>query len=63
MSLSTTSPDAAWPAWVDGHTEMLFNRTDTDVPDLRASKTDPALLRRCAYVHLNVKVLRELTPS
>ncbi|VDB85877.1 unnamed protein product [Peniophora sp. CBMAI 1063] len=47
-NLNATGPGTAWPAWADSRTEMLFNKTETDAPDLRTFKTDPALLRRCA---------------
>ncbi|KZV68666.1 alpha/beta-hydrolase [Peniophora sp. CONT] len=48
MTLNATGPDEAWPAWVNGHTEMLFNKTEGNAPDLRVFETDPTLLRRCA---------------
>ncbi|KAK7017378.1 carboxylic ester hydrolase, partial [Favolaschia claudopus] len=36
-----------WNRWSAGHTEMLFNKTESDVPDVRSLKTDDALLERC----------------
>lgn len=33
----------------EGHTEMLFNRTEDLQPDIRPITTDPALLARCEF--------------
>ncbi|KAH8113825.1 cephalosporin esterase [Phellopilus nigrolimitatus] len=38
-----------WDLYVDGQTEMLFNRTEGFRPDIRPIKTDPNLLERCAF--------------
>ncbi|KAJ7662010.1 alpha/beta-hydrolase [Mycena polygramma] len=39
-----------WDRWDPvGRTEMLFNRTDTGVPDLRQVTTSDALLERCNF--------------
>ncbi|KAJ7183623.1 Alpha/Beta hydrolase protein [Mycena filopes] len=38
----------AWSKWAVGHTEMNFNET-AGVPDIRAVKTDAALLKRCQF--------------
>lgn len=35
-----------WKPW-KGNFEILFNRTEAGVPDVRAVRTDPALLERC----------------
>ncbi|KAG6830003.1 hypothetical protein H0H92_002694 [Tricholoma furcatifolium] len=35
-----------WGAWA-GQREMLFNKTRTNVPDIRIVKTSPGLLERC----------------
>ncbi|KZP26472.1 alpha/beta-hydrolase [Athelia psychrophila] len=43
-----TTPE--WNKWIDNSTEMLFNRTATLEPDIRAITTDPGLLERCAYI-------------
>lgn len=39
-----------WDMWSSNVTEMVFNRTTTNEPDIREIQTDPALLKRCAYV-------------
>jgi len=38
-----------WNLWNDNHTEMVFNRTAADEPDIHAITTDPGLLERCAF--------------
>lgn len=37
-----------WKTFNQGHTEMLFNRTEDFQPDIRPFTTDPGLLKRCA---------------
>ncbi|KAG6830004.1 hypothetical protein H0H92_002695 [Tricholoma furcatifolium] len=43
---STITP--AWGRW-EGQTEMLFNRTESGLPDVRAIQTSSALLERCQF--------------
>ncbi|GLB44901.1 putative type-B carboxylesterase lipase family protein [Lyophyllum shimeji] len=43
---STITP--SWAPWF-GVTEMLFNRTEGGLPDIRAIKTSSALLERCSF--------------
>ncbi|KAJ6524284.1 Alpha/Beta hydrolase protein [Mycena vulgaris] len=38
-----------WNKWDFGKTEMLFNKTGTDVPVVKPLKTDDALLERCRF--------------
>ncbi|KAI0094265.1 cephalosporin esterase [Irpex rosettiformis] len=38
-----------WKPFSDGHSEMLFNRTEDFQPDIRSITTDQALLERCAF--------------
>ncbi|KAJ7470972.1 Alpha/Beta hydrolase protein [Mycena latifolia] len=38
-----------WNKWDVGKTEMLFNKTDDDVPIVRPVKTSDALLERCRF--------------
>ncbi|KAF5360988.1 hypothetical protein D9756_005145 [Leucocoprinus leucothites] len=39
-----------WPRWTEeGREEMMFNKTEADVPVFRAVPTDEGLLRRCDY--------------
>jgi len=40
-----------WPSWSQGHTEMLFNKTDNDEPLVQTFRTDPGVLARCALWH------------
>jgi len=37
-----------WPSWLQGHAEMLFNKTDDDKPVVQTFTTDPGLVGRCA---------------
>ncbi|KAF8071639.1 Alpha/Beta hydrolase protein [Lyophyllum atratum] len=37
-----------WPTWA-GETEMLFNKTEGGLPDIRAIKTSRELLERCNF--------------
>jgi hypothetical protein len=62
VKFDETNPTPAWAPWSDNHTEMLFNKTETNEPLIQAIETDPALLQRCAYVasvydHLDVGLL------
>ncbi|KIM79128.1 hypothetical protein PILCRDRAFT_74653 [Piloderma croceum F 1598] len=54
-----TNPTPAWDHWNSDETEMLFNKTSTDGPDIRAVRTDSRLLERCAYVLLHLSMLSE----
>ncbi|KAJ7649060.1 alpha beta-hydrolase [Mycena polygramma] len=38
-----------WSRWSAGKTEMLFNKTDTNLPLVRAVRTSDALLKRCQF--------------
>ncbi|KAI5890818.1 alpha/beta-hydrolase [Schizophyllum commune H4-8] len=39
-----------WAHWSDECTvEMIFNKTENDVPDVRASRTDERVLERCSF--------------
>ncbi|OAX37981.1 hypothetical protein K503DRAFT_800818 [Rhizopogon vinicolor AM-OR11-026] len=38
-----------WMSWLYRGTEMIFNQTSSGVPHIYTSKTDSALLERCAY--------------
>ena len=45
-----TVPQVITPKWnlfASGHTEMLFNKTDANQPNIHSITTDPALLKRC----------------
>ncbi|KAJ7627839.1 Alpha/Beta hydrolase protein [Mycena polygramma] len=44
---STITPK--WSRWNAGKTEMLFNKTDTDLPLVWAARTSDALLKRCQF--------------
>ncbi|KAJ7442644.1 Alpha/Beta hydrolase protein [Mycena latifolia] len=46
-----------WRKWSGAHTEMIFNRTELDMPWIAAAPTSPALLERCDFWHS----LRNLT--
>jgi len=43
-----TNVTPQWNVW-NGSTEMLFNKTAANAPDIRAIKTSPALLQRCNF--------------
>ncbi|KIM92464.1 hypothetical protein PILCRDRAFT_57666 [Piloderma croceum F 1598] len=43
-----TNLTPAWNHWSSNNTEMLFNKTSTNEPDIRAVSTDAGLLERCA---------------
>ncbi|KIM80547.1 hypothetical protein PILCRDRAFT_72971 [Piloderma croceum F 1598] len=36
-----------WPDWSQGHTEMLFNKTENNEPVVKTFTTDPEVLERC----------------
>ncbi|KAJ7163554.1 Alpha/Beta hydrolase protein [Mycena crocata] len=38
-----------WNRWAQGKTEMRFNKTEGDEPDVRAVKTQDKLLERCKF--------------
>ncbi|KAJ7056802.1 Alpha/Beta hydrolase protein [Mycena amicta] len=40
-----------WMKWGDERTEMLFNKTDTDIPVIRPVGASSALLHRCGLWH------------
>lgn len=40
-----------WSTWNVGSTEMLFNKTDSDIPIVKPIKTSDTLLERCQYVY------------
>ncbi|KAG1731964.1 Alpha/Beta hydrolase protein [Suillus paluster] len=39
----------SWKSWHHGFTEMIFNETSVGVPHVYTSKTEKAVLERCAY--------------
>lgn len=39
-----------WDLYSDGNAEMVFNITAANQSDIYQTKTDEALLKRCAYV-------------
>jgi carboxylesterase type B len=39
----------SWKIWRQGFTEMIFNKTSEDVPQVYTSMTDMALRKRCTY--------------
>jgi len=39
----------SWPSWTGQHSEMLFNKTESDAPVVQTLKTDPAVLKRCEF--------------
>ncbi|KIM79125.1 hypothetical protein PILCRDRAFT_568262 [Piloderma croceum F 1598] len=49
IKFDPTNPTPAWNHWSSDDTEMLFNKTSTDGPDIRAVRTDSRLLERCAF--------------
>jgi len=49
IKFDPANPTPAWNHWSLDDTEMLFNKTSTDGPDIRAVRTDPRLLERCAF--------------
>lgn len=50
MKFDPTNQTPQWSAWTPGHMEMLFNKTESDQPDIREKTTDHGLLERCASV-------------
>ncbi|KAJ7036784.1 Alpha/Beta hydrolase protein [Mycena alexandri] len=38
-----------WNQWKEGETEMVFNKTEDDVPLVKAIKTSDSLLERCQF--------------
>jgi len=46
-----TNLTPAWNQWSSNNTEMLFNKTSTNEPDIRAISTDAGLLERCIFWH------------
>ncbi|KAJ7699486.1 alpha/beta-hydrolase, partial [Mycena metata] len=54
LSPNSHSNQSILPPWVGWgsappHTEMLFNKTETDAPVVQTFRTDEAVLRRCAF--------------
>ncbi|KAJ7462907.1 hypothetical protein FB451DRAFT_1562362 [Mycena latifolia] len=49
IQVDSTTITPPWRKWSFGQTEMLFNKTDADVPDVRPVRTSDALLERCAF--------------
>ncbi|KAK7032667.1 carboxylic ester hydrolase [Favolaschia claudopus] len=47
IKVDPTTITPAWNKWEAGHTEMLFNKTDQDVPVVNPIMTDATLLNRC----------------
>jgi len=43
-----TNPTPAWNHWNSDNTEMLFNKTSANDPDIRSISTDAGLQERCA---------------
>lgn len=41
-----------WNKWSSSYTEMLFNKTESNQPDIRAISTNHGLLERCAYAYM-----------
>jgi hypothetical protein len=50
IKFDKTDPTPAWESYLNSHTEMLFNKTETNEPVVHTIQTDPALLQRCTYV-------------
>ncbi|KIM74428.1 hypothetical protein PILCRDRAFT_828293 [Piloderma croceum F 1598] len=46
-----TNPTPAWNHWSSNNTEMRFNKTSANEPDIWAISTDAGLLERCAFWH------------
>jgi hypothetical protein len=55
IKFDPTNPTPAWNHWSSDDTEMLFNKTSTNEPDIKAVRTDTGLLERCAYVLLYLR--------
>ncbi|KAJ7660533.1 Alpha/Beta hydrolase protein [Mycena rosella] len=49
IKVDPTTITPPWSKWHLANTEMVFNKTETDVPLVKARKTDDALLRRCQF--------------
>ncbi|KAJ7446375.1 Alpha/Beta hydrolase protein [Mycena latifolia] len=49
IKVDSTTITPPWRKWSFGQTEMLFNKTDADAPDVRPVRTSDALLERCAF--------------
>ncbi|KAJ7149765.1 alpha beta-hydrolase [Mycena crocata] len=49
IKVDPTTITPKWNKWVVGKTEMLFNKTEADVPVVKAIKTSNALLKRCQF--------------
>ncbi|KAK6996810.1 carboxylic ester hydrolase [Favolaschia claudopus] len=49
IKVDPTTITPAWNKWEAGHTEMLFNKTEQDVPVVKPVMTDETLLNRCRF--------------
>ncbi|KAJ6537723.1 Alpha/Beta hydrolase protein [Mycena capillaripes] len=49
VKVNATTITPTWKPWNAGETEMLFNKTDTNVPVVQQIKTSDALLKRCQF--------------
>ncbi|KAJ7708326.1 Alpha/Beta hydrolase protein [Mycena rosella] len=49
IKVDPTTITPPWPQWHIANSEMVFNKTETDVPSVKAMKTDDVLLRRCQF--------------
>ncbi|KAJ6577948.1 Alpha/Beta hydrolase protein [Mycena capillaripes] len=49
IKVNSTSLTPKWNKWEVGHTEMIFNKTEADVPLIKPGKTSDALLERCQF--------------
>jgi len=45
-----TNPTPAWNHWSSNYTEMLFNKTSLDEPDIKMVQTTGGLVEQCGYV-------------
>ncbi|KAJ7149873.1 Alpha/Beta hydrolase protein [Mycena crocata] len=49
VKVDPTTITPKWNKWIAGKTEMLFNKTEADVPVVKPIKTSDALLERCQF--------------
>ncbi|KAJ6577949.1 hypothetical protein B0H19DRAFT_1229904 [Mycena capillaripes] len=49
IKVNPTSLTPKWNKWEVGHTEMIFNKTEADVPLIKPGKTSDVLLERCRF--------------
>lgn len=53
----STNITPPWKLWSSNHSEILFNKTDAGVPDIRSITTDSGLLERCALVNRSLDLM------